>query len=137
MRLSDSDVKEPHELIDRFAINVTSLEPVRDSYFGIFGLAVMEITTEISCEQDSCEFLLVRKSFPLEAAVISPLASALLLTLIISILGVYMFKRKRRKASSDVVQYVQESGEGHIAVNSRNDVDPNVSQCAAIARCQS
>lgn len=53
MELIDSDFfSTEHELIDRFVFNVTSPEQVRGSYPGIFGLATIDITTEVVCEPE-------------------------------------------------------------------------------------
>ena len=54
MELIDSDFfASPHELIDRFIVNITSPgEPITSSYSGIFGFATIDITTEIVCEPE-------------------------------------------------------------------------------------
>ena len=52
MELIDRDGYIVDELIDRFVINITSPELVNITSLGIFGLAEMNITTEVTCAPD-------------------------------------------------------------------------------------
>ena len=55
MELIDSDFlinENSDDFIDRFVVNVTSPGQVRGSYPGIFGLATIDMTTEIVCEPE-------------------------------------------------------------------------------------
>ena len=132
MELIDEDFRESEdELIDRFAINITSLGPTKDRYDGIFGLAAMDVTTEIACKLERCEFLLgTTAAAPrLLMAVLPPFLSVILLAIIVSavFLTVCIIKRKKRKASCAAVEYQHRSAEESESHNSA--LDPTVSLC--------
>lgn len=55
--LIDGDGSLNHDLVDRFVVNVASLESTNEFHVGIFGLAEFNITTEVTCtlEFPDCE----------------------------------------------------------------------------------
>ena len=110
--------------------------PVRDLHLGIFGLATLDITTEIMCQQESCEFIIEKLPLLSGAAI---LAALIILFLILTVstvsLSVCICIMKRKRGGKSSTELSREN-EGHTIQNaSTNDITFTVSLLKLILTC--
>ena len=113
IEILDFDRKNPSELIDRFVINVTNESTERHNYHGIFGLADMDVSFCTSCKSGECtEDGHLKRIIAPGVFVIIFLS---LITVIVAVVGVYMWRRaKRTSVTSKPSQVVRSSYENTV-----------------------
>ena len=141
MELADSDFFELNngpEFIDRFVVNVTSSGQVRGSYPGIFGLATIDITTEIVCEPEFnatlCETMIINSTIgPTVSDVPVVLPSVIVTIMIISFIAVVAFtiimcwrRRKVKAAGENIITYIRASNDGTNPSSQSNNASPYI-----------
>ena len=121
-----------NQLMDRFTANISSVEQQRQTYYGIFEVAVIDITTEILCETEFtgnfCEILQVfdttttaTSSDFFSIVIATPLSTIAIVVLAIIVTALSLFvclrQRKSKKATtSEVVSYSHGRDEAHVTL---------------------